>query len=98
MRKLTVLLLMIMLLCSAAVAEDVLSIDAPDAVIRPGKAATISFTAPEAGVAEILLKDMQGQTISVVVEDFAAVQGFNSLWWNGTYQGAPAPRVTISWW
>ena len=58
MRKLTVLLLMIMLLCSAAVAEDVLSIDAPDAVIRPGKAATISFTAPEAGVAEILLKDM----------------------------------------
>lgn len=92
MRKLTVLLLMIMLLCSAAVAEDVLSIDAPDAVIRPGKAATISFTAPEAGVAEILLKDMQGQTISVVVEDFAAVQGFNSLWWNGTYQGAPAPQ------
>lgn len=92
MRKLTVLLLMIMLLCSAAVAEDVLSIDAPDAVIRPGKAATISFTAPQTGVAEILLKDMQGQTISVVVEDFAAVQGFNSLWWNGTYQGAPAPQ------
>lgn len=92
MRKLTVLLWMIMLLCSAALAEDVLSIDAPDAVIRPGKAATISFTAPEAGVAEILLKDMQGQTISVVVEEFAAVQGFNSLWWNGTYQGAPAPQ------
>ena len=92
MRKLTVLLWMILLLCSAAVAEDALSIDAPDAVIRPGKAATISFTAPEAGAAEILLKDMQGQTISVVVEDFAAVQGFNSLWWNGTYQGAPAPQ------
>lgn len=92
MRKLTVLLLMIMLLCSAAMAEDVLSIDAPDAVIRPGKAATISFTAPQAGAAEILLKDEQGQTISVVVEDFAAVQGFNSLWWNGTYQGAPAPQ------
>ncbi|MBQ7846494.1 MAG: L,D-transpeptidase family protein [Clostridia bacterium] len=92
MRKLTVLLLMIMLLCSAAVAEDALSIDAPDAVIRPGKAATISFTAPQAGAAEILLKDMQGQTISVVVEDFAAVQGINSLWWNGTYQGAPAPQ------
>lgn len=92
MRKLTVLIMMIMLLCSAAAAEDVLSIDAPDAVIRPGKAATISFTAPQDGTAEILLKDMQGQTISVVVENFAAVQGFNSLWWNGTYQGAPAPQ------
>ncbi|MBQ8312673.1 MAG: L,D-transpeptidase family protein [Clostridia bacterium] len=92
MRKLTVFLLMILLLCSAAAAESALSIDAPDAVIRPGKAATISFTAPEAGTAEILLKDMQGQTISVVVENFAAAQGFNSLWWNGTYQGAPAPQ------
>ncbi len=92
MRKLTVILLTMLLLCSAAMAEDVLSIDAPEAVIRPGKAATISFTAPQAGAAEILLKDMQGQTISVVVEDFAAAQGFNSLWWNGTYQGAPAPQ------
>ena len=92
MRKLTVLLLMLLLLCSAAAAESALSIDAPAAVIRPGKAVTISFTAPEAGTAEILLKDAQGQTLSVVVEDFAAAAGFNSLWWNGTYQGAPAPQ------
>jgi len=91
MRKITVLLLMLFLICSSALAEDTLTITAPETVIRPGKAVTISFNAPEAGTAEILLKDMQGQTLSVVVEDFAAAQGYNALMWNGTYQGASAP-------
>ncbi|MBE5804787.1 MAG: hypothetical protein E7316_09785, partial [Clostridiales bacterium] len=92
MRKLIVVLLMLMLACGAAAAEGELALEVSDTVIRPGKAATISFNAPEAGTAEILLKDMQGQTLSVVVENFSAVQGYNSLWWNGTYQGAPAPQ------
>lgn len=92
MRKITAVLLMILMLLTAAAAESALTLDAPDTVIRPGKAVTISFEAPQAGTAEILLKDMQGQTLSVVVENFAAAQGYNSLWWNGTYQGASAPQ------
>ena len=91
MRKIIAAILMIFVLLTAAMAESTLTLDAPEAVIRPGKAVTISFNAPQAGTAEILLKDMQGQTLSVVVENFAAAQGYNSLWWNGTYQGAPAP-------
>ncbi len=92
MRKIIVMITVILMLFAAAAAENTLTLDAPDAVIRPGKAAVISFNAPQAGTAEILLKDMQGQTLSVVVENFAAVQGYNSLWWNGTYQGAAAPQ------
>ena len=91
MRKITAILLMLLMLLTAAAAESALTLDAPDVVIRPGKAVTISFDAPQAGTAEILLKDLQGQTLSVVVENFAAAEGYNSLWWNGTYQGAPAP-------
>ena len=38
------------------------------------------------------MEDAQGQTVSVVAENFAAVPGHNALWWNGTYQGVPAPQ------
>lgn len=92
MRKLLMIFTMLLLLCGAALAEDALSIREPESHIRPGKAVAISFTAPAEGTAELLLKDNQGQTISVVVEDYAAVAGENRLWWNGTYQGAPAPQ------
>lgn len=92
MRKLLMIFTLLLLLCGAALAEDTLSIQEPESHIRPGKAVAISFTAPAEGTAELLLKDDQGQTISVVVEDYAAVAGENRLWWNGTYQGAAAPR------
>ena len=92
MRKILVILLLLLTLAATAVAEETLSIQAPGDVIRPGKAMTIVFTTPEAGTAEILLKDAQGQTLSVVVEAYAAVPGYNALWWNGTYQGVPAPK------
>ena len=92
MRKLLTVFLLLMLLCGAAQAESALSLEPVGETIHPGRAVTISFTAPETGAAEILLKDMQGQTLSVVVENFIADQGFNSLWWNGTYQGVPAPQ------
>lgn len=91
MRKLLIIFALL-LLCSAALAEGTFSVEAPESHIRPGKAVTLSFTAPSEGKAELLLKDSQGQTISVVVENYDAVAGENRLWWNGTYQGAAAPQ------
>lgn len=92
MRKLVTIFLLLLLVCGVTQAENVLSMEPVGETIYPGRAVTISFTAPQTGAAEILLKDMQGQTLSVVVENFIADAGFNSLWWNGTYQGVPAPQ------
>lgn len=92
MRKILTILAALLLLCGAALAESTLSVKAPESSIRPGKAVALTFTAPAEGAAELLLKDDQGQTVSVVVENYAAVAGENRLWWNGTYQGAAAPQ------
>lgn len=92
MRKLLMISALLLLLCGAALAEGTLSVETPAGHIRPGKAVTLTFTAPAEGLAEMLLKDSQGQTVSVVVENYAAVVGENRLWWNGTYQGAAAPQ------
>lgn len=92
MRKLLTIFALLLLLCGVALAESTLSVEAPASAIRPGKAVALSFTAANGGTAELLLKDSQGQTVSVVVENYNAVAGENRLWWNGTYQGAAAPQ------
>lgn len=93
MRKIVAILLMLTLLLPYTVwaEEPLLTLETPAETVRPGKALTIVFTSPAEGTAEILLKDAQGQTVSVVAEDFQAQAGENILWWNGTYQGVPAP-------
>lgn len=94
MRKYVSLLLAVtLLMTSFAWAESaLLYVDAPAETVRPGKALTIAFTAPAAGTADILVTDSQGATMSVVVEGYEAAAGENILWWNGTYQGVPAPE------
>ncbi len=92
MRKSLLLLLCLLLAALPALGEGaVWSIDAPEAVIRPGKAVLLSFNAPEADAVDILLTDGEGNTITIVAEDYAAQAGRNELWWNGTYGGVFAP-------
>lgn len=94
MRKLTALLLVLTLLLPLpAMAEAAeLSLDELTETIRPGKAVTISLNAPAAGPVSLYLTDEAGEVIMVVMEDYEATAGNNTLWWNGTYQGAPAPE------
>ena len=96
MRKYLMLIPVLMLLIlAAALAEGAqLTLYAPTETVRPGKAVTLTFDAPEAGSAALTVTDEAGQTVSVVMEAYAAVQGRNTLWWNGTYQGVPAPEGT----
>ena len=92
MRKMLALLLCLMLFPFAPVAaEGVLALEAPGETVRPGKAVTIAFDAPEAGPATIEVLDAQEQVVSVVVTDYPAWAGRNELWWNGTWQGVPVP-------
>ena len=72
MRKILTLLLCLALLpLTPALAEGaILSVEAPTETVYPGKAVIIAFTAPTAGMAAIQVQDDQGQTVSVVAEDY----------------------------
>ena len=94
MRKLLcfILTLALILPCLALAAEAPLTMNSPGETVRPGRAVMLSFTAPAEGTAALRVEDAQGQVVSVVTDSFAAVPGHNALWWNGTYQGVPAPQ------
>lgn len=93
MRKILTLLLCLALLpLTPAQAEGtILAVEAPAETVRPGKAVIIAFDAPAAGLATIQVQDELGQAVSVVAEDYQAFAGRNELYWNGTWQGVPAP-------
>lgn len=95
MRKyLSLLLVLILLLPCLALGEAGagLSVSALEDVLRPGKAVLITFTVPDAGAVNLRLLDDSGAEVSVAVLNLAAQQGENSVWWNGTYGGVPAPE------
>lgn len=94
MRKLLcfILTLALALSCLALAEETPLTMNAPGETVRPGRAVMLSFTAPVQGDAALHVADAQGQTVSVVTQSFSAAAGYNALWWNGTYQGVPAPQ------
>lgn len=95
MRKyLSLLLVLILLLPCLALGEAGagLSVSALEDVLRPGKAVLITFTVPDAGAVNLRLLDDAGAEVSVAVLNLAAQQGENSVWWNGTYGGVPAPE------
>ena len=88
-RFLSLLLCLTMLPVLPALAADPLTVEAPGETVRPGKAVSIAFTAPEAGAATIEVLDAQEQLVSVVAADYPAWAGRNELYWNGTWQGVP---------
>ena len=76
----------------SAVAEDTgLAMTAPSEEIRPGRASIIVINAPADGSCSIYLQDEEGSRVCTVVEDRAVTAGYNSLYWNGTDAGLPAP-------
>ena len=92
MRKSLLLLLCLLLMAVPALGEEAAwSLEVPEGVIRPGKAVLLAFTAPESAVVDILLTGGEGETVTIVAEDYAAQAGRNELWWNGTYGGVFAP-------
>ena len=96
MKKLFCLLLTLLFLPAIVIGEEapVLSIETPSEAIRPGKAFVLSFTAPEAGTADLLLRDTAGQFVMDVVAGITVQPGYNQLWWNGTSAGvSPAEGV-----
>ncbi|MBR6029385.1 MAG: L,D-transpeptidase family protein [Clostridia bacterium] len=93
MRKILSLLLILTLLplCTAAEGAS-LGITPVTEVIRPGRAVLLSFSVPEAGVADLDLVNESGERLSVAVLDLSVRQGLNHVWWNGTYESVPAPE------
>ena len=102
MRKLLCMLLCMSILLpllpmGSAAAEAVpLAVEAPETVIRPGKAILLSFSVPAAGTCDLLLRDAQGETVQPIVLDYPVTTGSHQLWWNGTYMGVPVPEGTYA--
>lgn len=94
MRKWLCFLLTLMFLpIIAASAEGAaLTIDTPAEAIRPGKAFLLTFTVPDAGECDLLLRDVTGNFVMNVVEDLPVSAGWNQVWWNGTSNSACPPE------
>jgi len=60
--------------------------------VLPGEAVIVWFIAPEDGTCDIHLVDGEGNTVSMAAEGRRAEKGYNSLYWNGTWEGVAAPE------
>ena len=82
----------LLVLAGLAFAESPgLSIDAPGE-IRPGSPVTVSFTVPEDGTCTIGLADETGDASLTISAERSVTAGYNAMYWNGTWQGVPAPE------
>lgn len=97
MRKILALLLCLTFLPVMALADNTLSIDTPAETVRPGKAVLLCFDVPASGSISLYVQDDDGENVSVVVENHQAAAGTNAVYWNGTWQGVPAPEEIIRW-
>ncbi len=69
-----------------------LSVTAPAEAVRPGWPAVISFTVPAEGECDLLLLDEDGEEVSVIWQKHPVLAGENAIYWNGTWNGYPAPE------
>ena len=88
------LLTFFLLFASAAAEETGLFLPEMTDVIRPGKAAVIRYYLPTAGNCDLLLRGEDDAVISTVAMGLEGREGENSVFWNGTWQGVPAPEGT----
>ena len=94
MKKIVYLVCVILLsfvLVDVAAENAELALSAPAEEIRPGRASIIVVNAPADGVCSIWLQDEDGGRICTVAENRPVAEGYNSLYWNGTDAGLPAP-------
>ena len=68
-----------------------LAVGAPKEEIRPGRPAIVTINAPADGTCSLWLQDANGERVCSVAENRKVTAGYNSLYWNGTDAGLPAP-------
>lgn len=60
--------------------------------VLPGSTAIVSVSVPESGVCSIRILDDGDRLISAVAVDRPVAEGYNSLYWNGTWEGIACPE------
>lgn len=88
MKRLIALLLIFLLPVTALAASKARTkwTDVPE-VVRPGKAARMTFYCPVKTTATVTLLNAQGKTVATLCEDMQTVVGENELTWDGTADG-----------
>lgn len=93
MKKIIAVMLCMLILAGSAASsgENGMSVTAPDGPVCPGEASVIRYNVPADGEYDLVIRDDDGNEISVVslLRDSAA--GENSLYWNGTFNGEDCP-------
>lgn len=86
-------MMLLMGVCMGVSGEETLVLHPVEGVIRPGQAILIEYEAPRDGTASLTLRAAPEDTeaLSVVAQTFEIYKGHGGLWWNGTYNGVPAP-------
>ncbi len=85
-------LLAALLLCGAARAENPeMWIDVSGSEVLPGSAAIVSMSVPHSGVCSIRILDSENCPVSTVAVDRPVSEGYNALYWNGTWEGMACP-------
>ena len=92
-------LLMLLLSLCAAGAENAdvnssIKLFAPEETVFPSLSTQIRFILPEQCTFDLILRDDDGNLLSVIVLNHTASAGENIIHWNGTYQGEAAPEGT----
>ncbi len=66
-------------------------VSVPDGGLVPWEPVLVLFTLPEAADADLVLLNEAGEEVFTVARGVRGIAGQNSLYWNGTYNHAPAP-------
>ena len=85
-------LLAVMLVCGAAGAESPeMWIDVSGKEVLPGSTVIVSMSVPHSGVCTIRILDAEDRPVSAVAVDRPVAEGYNALYWNGTWEGVSCP-------
>ena len=89
------LLAAVWLLLGIALAEEPeMQISISGDPVLPGQASVVEMIVPEDGICSIRVLDGEDQQVSAVALERSVTAGYSAMYWNGTFQGAPAPEGT----
>jgi hypothetical protein len=92
MKRLAVIAAALLLMVCTAYGETAELQVSLEGTVRPGAPVLITVTVPQAGEYDLVLADHEGKAVFSVTEKRAAEAGTNTLYWNGTRDGVPAPE------
>ena len=93
-RWLVLALLAAMLLYGAGAESPEMRIEISGNEVLPGSSVIVTLNAPQDGVCSIRILDGEGIQVSAVAVDRPVAEGYNALYWNGTWEGVAAPAGT----